>query len=464
MTDDRHAPFFFRLGLVVMLLLLVLAAWFWRERTGWLDVAYQSVLLIRDGSVQVQVYRFGAAVVQALPLLGLKLGMALNGILWLYSISFVLVFLGFFLLISRVFKDGQLALALVFLYTLMAFDGFYWCTSELQQGLGFLLVVWAFIRRYPALDQGWHWLVLVLCLVALAFYHPLVFIPFFFCWVYLGYTGPQFRHGRYGLLALLMVAILWGKQMYFPNWYDAGKTEVFLKHLLDDFPNYFSYPAYGKFFKHLLWYWWGALLLWLVTTLWLLAQKRWLEAAFIAAASAGFVVLSALGSPNATYRFYAEVNYWPLVLFSGVPFCTQILPRWAALGWFRWSVAGLLALRLLCVFWAHQPFTARQEWLAHQLASARQSQPTQTRFYAPEQQAHIDTLWMSWATPYETLLMSAGQHPDSAATLIITPDPGRFREQWNQEGLFISEFQTFPSAQLPARYFRLGSGTYQPAQ
>ena len=63
-TTFRFAnPWFYRLGLAVMLILLLMAALFWRERAWLLDVAFQTFLMVKDGTVQVQVYRFGAATI-----------------------------------------------------------------------------------------------------------------------------------------------------------------------------------------------------------------------------------------------------------------------------------------------------------------------------------------------------------------------------------------------------------------
>jgi hypothetical protein len=149
---NKEDRFIFRLGFAGMTALLLLSVIYWRERTLFLDVAYQTVLMLRDGDVQVQVQRFGAAVVQALPLWGSKLMLPLKDVLLLYSVSFTLLYLLFFTLTAVVFKDRLMSWAMLCLYLLMTVDGFYWCTSELQQGLGFMLVVWAFIRRFPAID------------------------------------------------------------------------------------------------------------------------------------------------------------------------------------------------------------------------------------------------------------------------------------------------------------------------
>ena len=40
--------------------------------------------------------------------------------------------------------------------------------------------------------------------------------------------------------------------------------------------------------------------------------------------SIAFVLLNAIGAPQATYRFYSEVNYYPLILFVAIPFCVMI--------------------------------------------------------------------------------------------------------------------------------------------
>jgi hypothetical protein len=283
----------------------------------------------------------------------------------------------------------------------------------------------------------------------LAFYHPLVFLPFFFIGVYLVYTTPAMRHWRMGVLALLMLAILAVKQRYFPNWYDDGKMGVFEQRLLADFPNYFGYAAYGKFFKHLWQYWWGLALIWCVS--------------LVVLGSGGFLVVTAIGSPNAGYRFYAEVNYMPLLLFAALPLCLHLLPLWGRKKWFQMTMAVFVATRLLSIQQASAPYTARQTWLKERIAEARGAHPQARKFYLPEAEAPLELLHMSWATPYETLLLSACAHPDSATTLLITPNPDRFAADWDQTDVFLSEFQSFPIHKLPARYFGLPpEGDYIP--
>jgi hypothetical protein len=444
-----------RLSLLVLLALGVLAAVFWQERAWLLDVAYQTVLMLKDGTVQVQVHRFGAAVVQVLPLLGMKLGLPLATISLLYSLSFPLVFLLFWWLAVRGFRQPTMGLALALLYTGMAYDGFYWCTSELQQGLGFLLVFWAFVLRYPLLDKVWHWLFILPALLALVFYHPLVFIPFLFIWIYLGEGRWS---GRYLALGLLLVALVWAKGHFLPNWYDTSKMTTFRSNLEQFFPNYFTFPAYAKFVKHALLYWWGFPLLLMINTAWFAYTRRWGPLLLMWGFCLGFLVVNAIGSPDPAYRFYSEVNYWPLMVIVAVPFVLEVMPVYCARRWAWMGIALFFVARLAIISWHHQPYTARVAWLQDRLAEA----PAGDRFVMSENQAPMDTLLMSWGTPFETLLMSAATDPDAACTLLLTHEPERYAPDLQRGDVLLNTFRLIPLAGWAHPYWQLPpEGRYQ---
>ena len=444
-----------------MLALLLLAAIFWRERTWFLDVAFQTFLMIKDGTVQVQVYRFGSAIVQLLPLAGIKLGLPLSWISFLYSISFPLVYLVFWWLIVKVFRQALMGVALALLYVAMTYDGFYWCTSELQQGLGFLLVIWAMILRFPDLKKGWHWVFIVFSLIALAFYHPLTFIPFFFCWAYFGLENKALRHPRYLYLAVILVLILWAKSHWAANWYDNAKMVTFDKNMQAFFPNYFSFPAYTKFAKNSLLYWWGLPVLGLSVGGYLLSIRKYFLVFMIVGASVGFIVLNAIGSPEAVYRFYSEVNYYPLVIFVGIPFCYTLLKDWGDKQWVWLILSVFIGLRLLLIGFHHQPYTDRIEYLA-QLTNEAHQQYGGQRFITAEQNVAMDTLIMTWATPFESMLITANEHPDSVVTFLIHPTPDRFTEEMRKDAsLLLQDFNHFKMKALQERgYFKFNNGNY----
>ena len=95
-------------GYIVWVVLLILAVYFFRERTLFVDIAYQTCLMIQSGTFAWQVDRYGAALVQALPLLAIKCNLPLFMVLMAYSVSFIFVYL--FIYILLVERLGQLKL------------------------------------------------------------------------------------------------------------------------------------------------------------------------------------------------------------------------------------------------------------------------------------------------------------------------------------------------------------------
>ncbi len=455
----RHAGIR-RLGYAVMAALLVLALIFFRERAWFLDIAYQTFLLLNAGSVQVQVYRFGAALVQVLPLLAAKLNAPLALVSLLYSASFPLFYLLFYWLIVRVFRNDYLGWALVWLFTLIVYDGFYWATNELQQGLGFLLVFFAFLQRYPALDHRAHWLFIAPGLVALVFYHPLVFIPALFIWLFLGLLDPALRHPRYLAVLFLLLLLLYAKHAWLPNYYDNQKYGNFFHNLQQYYPNYFALPSHRLFLQHMIRYWYGFPVLLLALTGYYGYRRQWLRLLLVWGACFGYLMLVHISDPETPYRFYAEVNYYPLVLFVAVPFFYDWAPRWRP----QWLFGLLLAtalLRLTVITLHHRPFTDRLQWLRSTVAEARRTTGG-NRFYLPESQAPLDTLLMTWGAPFETLLLTAAEHPDSAATLFLISDPEQYEDALAGDTLLVNAFRSFPLDTLNENYYRLGQGRYAP--
>jgi hypothetical protein len=73
----------------------------------------------------------------------------------------------------------------------------------------------------------------------------------------------------------------------------------------------------------------------------------------------------------------------------------------------------------------------------------------------PESQVPMDLLKMSWASPYEFLLLSTLEHPDSARCMIITDQPSRFDSLMSRPALFLGTFKNYPFESLPSQYFEL---------
>lgn len=463
-TWVAHRPYR-RLGIGTMLILLVLAGIFWRERTWFIDIAYQTCLMIKDGTLQVQVYRYGSGAVQILPLLAIKAELPLGWVSWFYSVSIHLLFFIFFLLSTYGLRRSDIGLGIALLYTIMVFDGFYWVTSELQQGLGLAFVQYAFWLRFPKLDRWWQWVIQIPLVFLLGFYHPLIFIVYFFGAAYLAWSRPELRHYRFVIAALLMIGVLFVKSRYFSNYYDDGRLTNFWKNATEQWPNYFQFEAWTDFFQNLVTIWWGLLLGWILVLGALLWQRRWVAFLFVFGASFAFMLISVINSPNTPHRFYAEVNYYPLAVFVVLPFCIDLLPQWHER--FPRALPVALAIffvaRLAGIALAHQPFTDRLVWLEDRIEEGRRQFPETNRFYYRNTSELEDTLLMNWGVPFETLLMTATQDGrDSTATLYLLADyEERQRKSLQRQDLFVSPFSDLPIDTLEGNYFHLGEASYR---
>ncbi|MEQ8705494.1 MAG: hypothetical protein RIC19_16325 [Phaeodactylibacter sp.] len=447
-----------RLGYLGMIGLLVLAGVFYRERAWMLDIAFQTFLMINDGTVQVMVNRFGSALVQLLPLSAIKLGAPVEVISLLYSVSFPLLFLMFYTVTVRVLRNDFLGWAIVLLYTLIVYDAFYWATSEQQQGLGAVLVFFAYWLRYPRQEKPWMWALSAFSVVALAYYHPLIFISFYFLWAYFGlHFRAKIQGWAYWALAGFMAIVQGAKSWLSANWYDNAKYSSFSDNLWKYFPNYFDLPAHGKFLSNALTIWYGFPLLLLALTLFYVYRRHWLKLGLVWLTCFGYLMLLHIGSPESEHRFYVEVNYMALSIFVGVPFLFEMAPLMKKQQR-AYLLAGLLAFRLVAIALHHKPFEARWRWVEQAIATPE----TGNRFYLTEREAPMDTLLMSWGVPYESLLISNAQtNGQQVRTLLVHPDLKPFEKELKQDSVFITPFKTYPAEALNPDYFPIGDGLYK---
>ena len=452
------SPLFKWVGYVCLGLLVILAAMFYQERSLFIDIAYQTFLMIKDGTVQVQVYRFGSAIVQVLPLLAIKLGLPLKVVLLFYSLSFTLLFLIFYWIIVRVLRNDYMGWVLVFLFTLMVYDAFYWATSEYQQGLAFLLVVFAFVLRYPKLDSWQQWVLLVPFTVALAYYHPLVFIIFLFLWVFFLLRNSDLRHWRYWALLGTMFLVVGFKSKFSGNWYDDNKYRIFFDNLTKHFPNYFAFESHQKFLEDVVQHWYLLPIFLLIIGIWYIRKRAWLKLGWILAFSFGYLMLLHISSPTATYRFYAEVNYMPLSIVVMIPFIFDIAPKIKKERLVLFLFGGIVLLRLITISLNHKPYTQRLTWIKSQLEQNASAESNRLLYELDEKTR--DTLLMTWGVAYESLLISAMEDPDSARTLVILPKGKRYDQALQSDTLFVTELIEYSIEEVDGKYYRLGDKAY----
>ena len=456
--------FFKNAGYTTWVVLLLLALVFWKERAFFMDAGFQLFNLVNEGHIQVYHYRFITAVPQVLPWLLLKL----HAPLWMLGLSYSLAYVLFYatawwLLVERL-KNERMGWVLTALFTFIALDSFYHIQSEFYLGLTLLLLLFGMVLHWPEL-RGWKfWLPVAGLLITVGFSHKLAVIFFIFLWLFFAKSNPALRHRRYLLLLGLMLLVAFVKSHWFTNWYEAAKQVDFQTNWQAYFPRFDRLPSNQVLLSRLLRHYYLLPVLVLLCTWFYAKQRAFFKLALVWAFTVGYLLLYNISDPQSAYRFYSEVSYLPAILFVAVPLFFDIIPAWeqtsrAFISFGKTIFAAVVGIRLVTIALGHQPFTRRQHWTLRQLGNAPHLHTN--RLLLPSSSAPKDTVIMEWGIPFTAMHLTALQSPDSAKTLLILPDFGRYKSEMQSDTFFLSPFKAFPQSWLNKEYYRPAPARYR---
>lgn len=240
---------YYYLGLIAYSILLIFAILFYKERTIFTDISYHLFFILKDSSLCIQNYRFGAAVTQVFPLVAGKLNIPLLGVVVIYSIGFALYYFCCYLVCGLVFKNYRMGLVLLLFSTLFVSETFYWMQSELPQGLAFMIVVFGFLTSESRYKKNFIAIILVCAaLVTVAFFHPLLVFAFLYLCLFFSLSRETRIRGLifYFVVYALTIAV---KNIYFATAYDtSAMSKVYgladrLPQFWHLYSNKFCFPA-----------------------------------------------------------------------------------------------------------------------------------------------------------------------------------------------------------------------------
>ncbi|HAD12936.1 MAG TPA: hypothetical protein DCF33_10935 [Saprospirales bacterium] len=446
------------LFLSVSAILLGFGAWYYLERMTHLDMAFQTFLILKSGHLEIQSGRFGAAVTQVWPLAAQWMGLPLKGVLFAYSIGHAAWPV---LLASLAWVWGQWRWSMVILLsaTLLTTHTFFWL-SEMPQGLVFLCAVYAWMHYKGSFSRfkWWEWGLWLAALWTAFYFHPMVlyanlFIGLFFLLEPGRDRGWKIMHvAAMGLF--IGLAVLKYKVLKL-DWYDAAaiKRQDAFGQL---WPHWLDIDSNHQFLAWSIQDYW---LVWLVIfggIIWAIRQHRFTQAAFMALWPLGFVLLVNVPFHDSIGKqFYMENLYLPLAVYAAVPLMFLVFnqPKEGLSNRAFWVLFVLFGLSFWRISQAAKEWNLRLRW-ERQLLQTTHSRPLK-KLIIQESQVPMDLLKMSWGSPYEFLLLSALEHPDSARCVIITDQPSRYDSLMSRPALFLGTFKNYPFESLPSQYFGL---------
>ena len=458
-----------RLALLTMLVLLVFAWHFYLERSAYYDLAWHIFSYLKNKSLFVQNRRFVAIATQWPPLLAIRAGLPLEQVLRLYSVVFMLYYLGVFLLCAYWLRNEQVALVLVLLFVLLASRTFYSVQSELSQALVTLLLFYAGISRQMPVRLQFSTFALAALVPVFIFGHPLCVLPFLFLWGYDWLLNRRFRDwGYYGLLVFTLAMYKLRGFLIPAGSYEQNQM-TFRPNLVKFFPHYLSLESFDTFWRLCRNDLAALPLLLLAISVFYLRQRTWLAGLrllLVWGFVGGYVFIVNVSKPDYVEPTYLENLFLPLTFMVAIPFAMELLPAlersWQPRGPLLAAVVLLLLLagRVGMVWYRHTPYTAYQGWLRQLLAYTYQFPERKSIMYPDNVDPHrLRAGWPWWAMASETLVISARHSPDSVQSIRLGWDVDQLMAAGALPGVLHEPFETTTTAVLPDNYCRFPANT-----
>ena len=390
--------------------------------------------------------RFGGTIPQIIPLLGTIFHLPLKLILLIHSMGMVLFYFLFFAIIIFRFKNFVFAFALLFYLTLLVNDDFYWIISEYQQGMAYLCLYGAWLMEKQKSDSVIkHWWIHLLIILWIQFFYLLIFFPmvFMFCLLFFINEKRNFKTVTIFLsitISSFVIRYFVGKL----DWYELEKIKS-LSNIGHNLSHLTKSASLLQFltdlkFDYMLW-----LAIFIFTNVILIRKKQWLLSFVMSATSLIYLLVVLAFNPVAD-RFYIQNMFLPLAFIVALPFLlyfiNQLKPKHGLL-----ILVVIFSIRIGFIYAAHQKFTDRLNWYSSKIHKLRNGHDK--FFFILASTVPIDTLMMTWATPYETLLLSSLNSPDSTLIIKIEDDNAEVKNDT------AAVFPLWKPEDFPPQYFNL---------
>lgn len=437
-------------GWITLSVLLVLSMHYYLERVALLDSAYQIFLMINDGRVEVMTNRWPVVIFRWLPYVALQCNASLALILMLHSISYPLYQAIIFFLLFQVLKKPKFALLWILSICAMISETFYWCPSDLQQGLGLVLLLHAMFESKRPSKKVIRLGIIGILVVMILFIHPLLLFPLGFI------SGYQFLDGRknkmhYVYLTLAFVSAWLIKAKWISNWYDIAKQEEFAQHFQTYKSAIWSIPTHAAFGSELVYKYHFLLLFLFISAFLLVRSKKWLSLLLLLGSSLIYILIVHLSNPIPEFPFYREAAYIPLFIFAGYPLLQLISldPKSIRIG-----LIAIVLMSFIRIYLTGHQYRQRVEWIQK---TVMQTDCDKRLIESSELPSQI--IKMDWGLPYESLLISQVTLRNSKTIYPVT-DSEDINQLLEQKDRFHHRFREMKINELHPKYFNLDNPDY----
>jgi hypothetical protein len=463
-NKGRRVPKILMLSALSVFLVMSVMAWvLFKERMLNFDPVFFTFLMLQDEWFSPVLGRYGTVLSQLLPFTLMKFDASLETILKFYSLSFVLLYISYLLIIAKGFKDRAGVIALCIALTLTFRQTFYYATAELYQAIGLSVVLWSLFKL--ALDsQGIKKIIaLISCallIVGISFFHQLaLFTVIFVLGAELTRRQNLKNYAALGMIAFAFVWFVIRIKFLTVSSYEQEKllTAQSFFHYLTKISELESYTFFVQFYHgHLS----VPVIVLIAGLVALLIQRKWLTALFIPVFILGFwlVIITGMNRHESPIMFQ---NYYAVFgLFIGV--LLAIAFEKSNIWFVTMIVFGLSFYSLKEIYKSRHDYRVRTEFVS-QLCEYGQQLP-EGKYVINANNLPWEFVWISWALPFETMLRSEINPGQKAVSFYATfkPDTLKDYDIVRAESFLGANFEPHwhSSNSLNTKYFHINEGPY----
>ena len=443
------------IGIPAYIIMLILSILFYKERIIFLDAAFSSFNMIKDGTFCIQHYRFGDAFFQLLPLIAIKTHQNLNIILASYSAGYIVYYFITYLICGSILKRYDFALVILLMNILFVSHTFYWMLSQLPQAMALLMIIMALItdNRFNK-SSLLIWAIIFIVEVIIIYFHPLIVFALVFSIIFFksGKRSLIDNKTLYTIAGIYFIGILL-KFFLFKSAYEEHSASG-LKNFITQFPDYFTLYSNRQFlFNCVIKYYWIPVLF-ISIVIFYIKTRVTKKLLFFVIFFLGYLMLVNISYPKAiTPEFYIENLYLPLGLFLALPFVFDLLP---AIEKYDIGVPVIILIILTSCVRIYSTHIVYSNRLV--LERKYLDEYGNRKVIIGAKKTDIDQLFMLWGTPYEFLLLSECER-NKPASIIIDEDPAHRPWIVDQKKFLVVNWNIYPYHQLNPQYFHFTDTT-----
>ncbi|HEU4716227.1 MAG TPA: hypothetical protein VFU15_00250 [Bacteroidia bacterium] len=459
LTKDRYRLFTGLFFLAMTIFAIVFAG----ERFQ-ADGAYYLFHVVDSGNFRIEHQRYILAVSQALPLLGVKLGLSMHAVILLNSLNNIVFFFLVFLYAVRYLHDRTAGIAVILFQVLGVMHIQFIPMYEVWYGSVLLVLVRSHLlhNRYRSIPD---FVLLTAIMVTVLFSHPLLFIPLIFIILLDAIEKRKISWKLLFTYAVIFSGWYIIKKLFLSE-YEAGKLSLLDFGWNKAYRNLFHFGYLWGLVVFFFKYYTIPVLAFIFMMIVYIVRRAKMKAFLLAAFFFGIILLINITNENIPeISPYFERMYMPLIPISLLPFLYDFF---AQFGW-KSTAGGILVM--LVVTWRIYLFcsvgmmyserTAITERVIHQAQAMGGS-----KFELAESDYRGCMSWVDWSYPMETFLRSACDGKDKTVTVLTSEDldEGRNRQMMNDRLFFLRRWDPRADYFINKNYFVVKDGPYKKLQ